>query len=185
MSKWSIGIVVLLMLLSFFIGFYYPVLPPLEPIIEKVYPYNVVVYPATFTWSGEIRKFRGYIEFFLPENTTHVSLDLVLSVYYRHNNTKKIILKRHLEYNKTTRIDFEYIGEAHPECELRGRGNHTLCVGEIRGKGMIGWIMYLEGRSEFSIKPYKCILHDRLINAIPLSLITLLLGLIIVKAIEK
>jgi len=187
MSKWSIGIAVLLMLLSFLIGFYYPILPPLEPIIEWGYNYKMIVYPATYTWSGEIRKFRGYIEYFLPENTTHVSEDLILKVHYKHNNTNRTILKRHIEYNKTMRVDFEYIGEAHPDCELVvGMYNITYYCGEIGGKGMVGWVMILEGRGgEFSIKPYKCILYDRLINAIPLSLITLLLGLIIVKAIEK
>ncbi len=186
MSKWSIGIVVPLMLLSFLIGFYYPILPPLEPIVEWGYNYKMVVYPATYTWSGEIRKFRGYIEYFLPENTTHVSEDLILKVHYKHNNTNRTILKKHLEYNKTMRVDFEYIGDAHPDCELVvGMYNITFRE-EIGGKGMIGWVMIIYGRDhEFSIKPYKCILHDRLINAIPLSLITLLLGLIIVKAIEK
>ena len=189
MSKWYILIVVSLTLLFFLIGFYYLALPysSPEPIEKWGYNYKMVVYPATYTWPGEVRKFRGYIKYFLPDNFTHASEDLVLSVYYRHNNTRKVILKRHIEYNKTMRVDFEYIGEAHPDCELVvGMYNITYYCGEIGGKGMVGWVMILEGRGgEFSIKPYKCILYDRLINAIPLSLITLLLGLIIVKAIEK
>jgi len=180
-SRKSIGVVVPLMLLFFFMGFYYPVLPSPEPIVEWGYNFKMVVYPATYTWSGEIRKFRGYIEYFLPENITHVSEDLILKVHYKHNNTNRTILKKHLEYNKTMRVDFEYIGEAHPDCELVvGMYNNSYYCGGIERNGTIGWVMILEGRDcEFSIKPYKCILYDRLINAIPLSLVGLLVGLLI------
>ena len=109
-----------------------------------------------------------------------------MSVYYRHNNTKKIILKRHLEYNKTTRIDFEYIGEAYPDCELVIGTYNRILREEVKGNRTIGWVIEVRGRGgEFSIKPYKCILYDRLINAIPLSLVGLLLGLLITTIIEK
>jgi len=182
----SIGVAISLMLLLSFVGFYYPVLPPLEPIVEWGYNYKVVVYPATFTWSGEVRKFRGYIEFFLPDNFTHASEDLILKVHYKHDNTNRTILKKHLEYNETIRIDFEYIGEARPDCELVvGLYNRSLCE-EIRGRGMMGWVIEVRGRDyEFSLKPYKCILYDRLINAIPLSLVGLLVGLLITAIIGK
>jgi|GEM_PF-2108535 len=183
MSKWYILIVVSLTLLFFLIGFYYLALPysSPEPIEKWGYNYKMVVYPATYTWPGEVRKFRGYIKYFLPDNFTHASEDLVLSVYYRHNNTRKVILKRHIEYNKTMRVDFEYIGEAHPDCELVvGIYNSTLRE-EVRGNETIGWVVTLYGEDyEFSIKPYKCNLYDRLVNGLVLSPIGLLLGLLIV-----